>query len=125
MKHPNDSRRPKYAKAKRRKYGRKKIMQRTGELRRGLAQKGADHIARHSLTTAGAHIRIGVANRLAAYHGAVKGRRNPRLPKRNVMQMTTKQRRRYFRIVSDYLIKTKLARVRRALAAGSRAMRAR
>ena len=102
-----------------------KIMQRTGKLRKGLTQKShPDHVANFSITQAGAFIRIGVKNVIAAYHGAVKGQRNPRLPKRNVMQMTQNQRRRYYGIVGDYLIKTKLDRVRRALRAGVTRMRA-
>jgi len=116
---------PAYAKAKRKAVGAKKIMQRTGRLRKGLTQKShPDHLVRWSITSAGAFIRLGVSNPVAAWHGAVKGRQNPRLPKRDVFQVTAKQRRRYFRILSDYLVKTKLKRVRRALRAGRAAMRA-
>ena len=101
---------PAYAKAKRKAVGSRKIMQRTGTLRRGLTQKShPDHIARFVGTKDG-RIKVGVQNIVAAYHGAAKGRQNPRLPKRNVMQMTAKQRRRYFRIVSDYLVNIKWKR---------------
>lgn len=111
---------PKSAKAKRRRYPGRKIMQRTGQLRKGLTTKShPDHVARH----ANNKIKIGVRNPVAAYHGAVRGLGNPRLPVRNVMQMTVKQRRMYYRTVSDYLVNVKLKRAQRALAAGAAFMK--
>ena len=109
-----------YAKQKRKTHPGRKIMTRTGRLRRGLTLKGdSDHIARHRL----GRIQIGVRSALPAYHGSVRGRKNPRLPKRDVLQSTPRQKREYLRSVSDYLVGVKLKRAARALRAGRAALR--
>ena len=89
-----------------------RIMQRTGNLRKGLTQKNhPDHVARH----ANKQIKVGVQSPLPVYHGAVRSiPKNPRLPRRSVFQMTAPQRRGYYKIVSDYIINVKLRRILRA-----------
>lgn len=110
---------PRYKKQKRKKFPGRKIMVATGRLRKGLTVKShPDHIARHTKDS----IKIGVANVLPAYHGSVKGRKNPRLPKRDVFQMTPKQRRSYYRVLFDrYELKRKQFML--ALRAGRAQMR--
>jgi len=78
-----------------------KIMQRTGELRKGLSVKGhPDHVAKWFGLGDKARIQIGVRNILPVYHGAVRGRRkNPRLPRRSVFQMKPRQRKGYHAIL--------------------------
>ncbi len=78
-----------------------KIMQRTGELRKGLSTKGhPDHVAKWANLGSNAIIGIGVRNILPVYHGAVRGRRkNPRLPRRSVFQMKPQQRKGYYAIL--------------------------
>jgi len=97
-----------------------KVMQRYGKLRKGLTDKGhGDHISRYILGT-NARIQVGVRNSVAAKHGA-GGRYSPKKI-RNTMQMTTKQRRKYWRIVSDYLTDIKLQRKLRAMRAHKQGM---
>ncbi len=91
--------------AKRRAGLSKKIMQRTGELRRGLTVKGhPDHVAKWANLGSDARIEMGVQSILPVYHGAVRGQRNPRLPRRSVFQITAPQRRAYFQVVTDQLV---------------------
>lgn len=117
---------PKYAKQKRRTHPGRKVMQKTGGLRRSLTQKGADHVARYTLSASRARLKVGTTNVLAAYHGAAGAAyRNPRLPKRDVMQMTPQQRRLYYKIVKDYLVDVKLKRAMKALRIGRQEMRIR
>ena len=110
----------KYAKAKLKQVGRRRIMQRSGRLRKGLTIKGhPDHVARHS----SGRVKIGVKSALPAHHGSVAGRQNPRLPKRDVFQMTGRQRRQYYDVVFDRFA-TKRKQFERAMRAGRAAMRA-
>ncbi len=111
--------------AKKRKGLSSKIMQRTGRLRKGLTAKGhGDHIAKWSGLGSKARIKIGVQSILPVYHGAVRGRRkNPKLPRRSVFQMTIKQRRGYYQVLFNRF-DLKRKRFMRALAAGAATMRA-
>lgn len=127
---------PKYAKQKRRTHPGRKVMQKTGGLRRSLTQKGADHVARYTLSASRARLKVGTTNVLAAYHGPLIGRLTTgsglgptrgraRLPVRDVMQMTPQQRRLYYKIVKDYLVDVKLKRAMKALRIGRQEMRIR
>jgi len=99
-----------------------KVMQRYGRLRKGLTQrKHGDHVARYELSVFGAWLKLGTKNIVAAYYGAGKKYRPKKI--RNVMQMTENTRRKYFRVVSDYMVNKKLARQLKALSAGARALR--
>jgi len=104
-----------------------KIMQRTGELRKGLSVKThPDHVAKWSMAgSRHARIRIGVQSILPVYHGAVRGRRkNPKLPRRSVFQMKPAQRRGYYKILfKRFDLKRK--QWQRAMRAGAQTMKAR
>ena len=80
-----------------------KIMQRTGELRKGLTRKShPDHVVRWVLSAGVTTISIGVKSPLPVYHGAVRGRaRNSKLPRRSVFQMKPRQRRGYYEFIFE------------------------
>lgn len=109
---------PKYKAWKQKRFGRKKIMQRTGRLRRSLAFQGADHV-RRAFTVPRARLVMGTRVNYAAFHipGVLKNRN---LPDRDPLQHTDRQERVYRRMVSDYLINFKLKRVERAMNAARR-----
>ncbi len=96
-----------YARAKARAFPGRKIMQRTGKLRQGLTQQShADHVKFTKLKPR-ATITVGTDNQVAAFH----------IPARDTLQHTPRQERKYYALVSDYLVNVKLARVKRVLAA--------
>ena len=75
-----------------------KIMQRSGELKRGLTTMShPDHVVRVHNSVFAQRIGLGTTNILAKYHGGLEGGAgmNTRLPRRNVLQMTVKQRDEY------------------------------
>jgi len=87
-----------YAAAKRRAVGRKRIMERSGTLKRGLTvMSHPDHVVRIHNSVFRQSIGLGTTNIVAKYHGGLAdgAGRNTRLPRRNVLQMTTKQRDEY------------------------------
>ncbi len=85
----------------------RKIMQRTGKLRRGLTQQGhADHV-RESVLRPRATIQVGTRNVVAAHHVSI----------RDTLQSTRQQDRKYTELIRDYLENVKLERVKRVLSA--------
>jgi phage gpG-like protein len=118
---------PKYKKAKQKKFPGRKVMSRSGALRKSLTNKGdTDHVATYQMTKPQA-VMVGTKNKVAAYH--IKGRHNKGQPKhtRDTLQHTEQQKRALTGEVRRFLIDTKLERVRRAMSAwrGSRFRRAR
>ena len=111
-----------YAAYKARKFPGRKILQRTGKLRRSLTTKGdSDHVA-YGYTQPRATLVVGSANEVGAYH-APGVKHNPRLPVRDPIQHTPAQLRDYSAVMRDYLI-IKLARYARAKAARWRVVKA-
>lgn len=110
---------PDYAEAKRRRFPGRKILARTGRLRRSLTQKGdPEHVAVYRLAPRPV-VEVGTEVEVGAYH-APGPLHNPNLPVRDPLQHTPQQERDYFEVVRDYLVNVKLARVVRVLAAWSR-----
>lgn len=105
---------PRYRRRKSKLFPGRKIMQARGKGRKTLVNKGdPKHVRRWSLKPR-ALITLGTDHRIFAFHtGAFK---NPRLPERNVMQLSQRQRNRYNEIVRDYYRTVKLPRVARILA---------
>ncbi len=114
---------PNYAAAKARTHPGRKIMQRTGRLRRSLTQRrNPQHVAQSALKPR-ATITVGTRDRTAAFH--IRGaRKNPRVPERDTLQHTREQLRSYQDKAADYIVNVKLERVRKVLAAAWRVRRA-
>ncbi len=93
---------PKYKRWKARRFPGRKILQRTGELRKSLTARGGGHVHEASLTPR-AHVTVGTTVDHGRYH----------VPKRDPLQMTAAQEAGLNEIVSDYIIKIKLRRVLR------------
>ena len=116
---------PAYAKAKRRTHPVRKIMQRTGRLRRSLVNKGdALHVARAILKPRAA-VEVGTRNETAAFHISGSPLKNPRVPHRDVMQFGAAQAKRYSKTIATYLKDIKLPRVEKILAAWKKGPRRR
>jgi len=108
-----------YAKSKARKFPGRKILQRTGRLRRSLTEDGAEHVATYALRP-WASVTLGTKDTIAAYH---TGRlRNPRTPERDPLQHTPTQMQVYLDVAAEYFTKIKLPRALRVLRAWSRSM---
>ncbi len=104
-----------YAEEKARKFAGRKILQRSGRLRRSLAEGGDEHVATYAVqprptVTLGTDVEVG------AYH-APGSLHNPRMPVRDPLQHTPEQERSYLQIATDYFTKVKLPRVLRVLQA--------
>jgi len=101
---------PRYAAAKRRKFGKKKIMVRTGTLRRSLTTKASSHIIRYTMDPN--TIEFGTKIGYAAYHIKKKGNPhyNPRLPHRDTLQHRRKQVNEYRQVIWDYITGPKMRR---------------
>lgn len=111
---------PAYAKAKRRRFPGRKIMQRTGKLRKSLTNKrDASHVAKALLAPRRA-IEVGTRNETAAYHISGSPLKNPHVPHRDVMQFGPAQAKRYTETIATYLREIKLPRVEKILAAWKR-----
>jgi hypothetical protein len=116
---------PEYAKQKRRTHSNRKIMQRSGKTRQQFVNKSNPaHVAIYS-TKPRPSVTLGADSEVAAYHIKPKPRLpnpayNPRMPDRDVMQMTRKQERGLVQIAQDYIAEVKLPRVQRVLAAWQR-----
>lgn len=116
---------PRYTRAKQRKFPGRKIMQRTGKLRRSLVnKKDARHVAKALLKPRRA-IEVGTRVETAAYHIAGSPLKNPRVPHRDVMQYGPRQAKRYAATIATYLKDIKLPRVEKILAAWKRGPRRR
>ncbi len=106
-----------YAEQKKRKFPGRKILQRTGRMRRSLAAGGDEHVATYALQPS-ATVTLGTEVETASYHtGRLK---SPRMPERDPLQHTPEQERKYLQIAADYIAKVKLPRLLRALQAWSR-----
>jgi phage gpG-like protein len=116
---------PAYAKAKQRRFPGRKIMQRSGKLRRSLVNKrDAAHVAKALLKPRRA-IEVGTRNETAAFHISGSALKNPRVPHRDVMQYGPRQAARYAKAITTYLKDIKLPRVEKILAAWKRGPRRR
>ena len=115
-----------YAKAKKKRFPGAKIMQRSRTLKRGLTVLShPDHVVRIHNSVFRQSIGLGTTNIVAKYHGALKGGAgmNTRLPRRNVLQMTTKQRDEYEGVKLAWF-KERVEQLRAQLSRGRTAARA-
>jgi phage gpG-like protein len=119
---------PEYAKQKRKTHPGKKIMQRTGKLRKSLTTKGGGHVAAYSVKPK-ATLSVGTQNKVGAYHikpksGVTNALYNRKMPDRDVLLQSAKQQAKYGETINDHLIQ-KAKRIERVLRTGESEMRRR
>jgi len=99
---------PRYKKWKRRKFPGRKVMSLTGKTRKSLTTKGKGHVANYGFRPR-PNWEVGTTVVTAAYHMNLANNPlyNPKMPHRDVMQMTRNQERRYTQIIAEYIVKVK------------------
>ena len=99
----------KYAAIKARRFPGRKILAARGTLRKDLTTKSGRHLAFVSMKPPS--VTVGADNEIGRHHS----RGLAPLPRRNPIQMTNRQRKRFHAIVKRWLTDVKLGRVKRAL----------
>jgi hypothetical protein len=102
------------------KYRRKKIMQRTGVLRKSLVNRNDPLHVAFGVLKPRAAITLGTNDTKAAYHIDASPLKNPNLPQRDTLQQTERQENRYLKIYADYFREVKLPQIARLLQASRR-----
>ncbi len=99
-----------YAKQKARTHPGKRIMHRTGALRKSLINRNDPGHIKETTRRPKATITLGTKHFIAAFHipGFLK---NKKLPDRDVMQHTKHQEEKYYRAIAEYMATVKMPRV--------------
>lgn len=105
-----------YRRWKARRFPGRKIMQRTGRLRRSLTSKGGRHVLESTLPPR-VSVTVGTSVKYAAYHIDGSPIRNWNLPERDTLQHTRAQEIEYLEVFSERYAKVILPRLERAMLA--------